>query len=77
MVRPPAEPKAWRLAERGVEVLAGSLGDRSAHGYDPDHVPSGEQHAKTHAVLRRELTVPANLQPSAAADKSVDDHQQP
>lgn len=27
----------------------------------------GEQHAKTHAVLRRELTVPANLQPSASS----------
>ena len=32
MVRRPAEPKARRLAERGVEVLAGSLGDRSALG---------------------------------------------
>ena len=32
MVRRPAEPKARRLAERGVEVLAGSLGDSSALG---------------------------------------------
>jgi uncharacterized protein YbjT (DUF2867 family) len=32
MVRRPAEPKARRLAERGVEVLAGALGDRSALG---------------------------------------------
>jgi uncharacterized protein YbjT (DUF2867 family) len=32
MVRRPAEPKARRLAERGIEVLAGSLGDRSALG---------------------------------------------
>ena len=30
MVRQPTEPKALRLAERGVEVLAGSLDDHSA-----------------------------------------------
>ena len=32
MVRRPTEPKARRLAERGVEVVAGSLDDRSALG---------------------------------------------
>ena len=32
MVRRPTEPKAQRLAERGVEVVAGSLDDRSALG---------------------------------------------
>jgi uncharacterized protein YbjT (DUF2867 family) len=32
MVRRPDEPKARRLAERGVEVLAGSLDDRTALG---------------------------------------------
>jgi uncharacterized protein YbjT (DUF2867 family) len=32
MVRRPGQPKASRLAERGVEVLAGSLDDRTALG---------------------------------------------
>jgi uncharacterized protein YbjT (DUF2867 family) len=32
MVRRPGEPKAWRLAVRGVEVLSGSLDDRAALG---------------------------------------------
>jgi uncharacterized protein YbjT (DUF2867 family) len=32
MVRGPGEPKARRLAERGVEVLTGSLDDRAALG---------------------------------------------